>query len=265
MEVINTTPDSFSDGGVHEDPQNAIDAAVRMFQAGADIVDVGGESTRPGSLPIGPEEEIRRTKQVIREIHRRVPEGVISVDTRRRTVAKAAVEAGAQIINDVSGFRDDPGLVELARDSGCGVVVMHMLGNPRTMQQDIRYHLFPADIYEFLYDRIQALEDSGIAPERIVIDPGIGFGKTFDQNLVLINRLNYFTSLGKHVLVGPSRKAFLGKILDQPVAAARDLGTMAAVTAAVLRGASIVRVHDVAMAVQVCKVADAIRRERAES
>lgn len=265
MGVINTTPDSFSDGGVHEDPRIAIDAAVRMFQAGADIVDVGGESTRPGSLPIGAEEELRRTEPVIREIHRRVPDGVISIDTRRVIVAEAAVEAGAQIINDVSGFRDDQSLVELARDAGCGVVVMHMLGKPRTMQQDIHYNSFPADIYEFLYDRIQALEASGIPSERIVIDPGIGFGKTFDQNLVLINRLNYFTSLGKHLLVGPSRKAFLGKILDQPVAADRDLGTMAAVTAAVLRGASIVRVHDVAMTVLVCKVADAILRERAES
>ena len=262
MGVINTTPDSFSDGGEHLEMQTAVNAAVRMFQEGAHIVDVGGESTRPGSDPVEIEEELRRTVPVIREVKRLVPDGVISIDTRRTEVAEAALDAGAEIINDVSAFRDDPSLADLAREAGTGVIAMHMLGRPKTMQKEIRYRAFPDDIRDFLAERIQFLEHKGIAPERIVIDPGIGFGKTFDQNLILINRLDVFVSLGKHVLLGPSRKAFLGKILDEPVAAKRDIGTLAAITTGILRGASIVRVHDVLPAVQACKVADAVRRER---
>ena len=154
MGVINATPDSFSDGGVHYDPEVAVQVGVEMFRAGAHIVDVGGESTRPGSLPIEPEEELRRTIPVIREIHRRVPDGVISIDTRRGEVAEAAIEAGAQIVNDVSGFRDDPALAEVAREARAGVVVMHMLGLPKTMQKEIRYQTFPGDIYDFLADSL---------------------------------------------------------------------------------------------------------------
>ena len=262
MGVINATPDSFSDGGVHFDQEVAVQAGVEMFRAGAHIVDVGGESTRPGSLPIEPEEELRRTIPVIREIHRRVPDGVISIDTRRGEVAEAAIEAGAQIVNDVSGFRDDPALAKVAREAGTGVVVMHMLGLPKTMQKEIRYQAFPGDIYDFLADRVKFLEESGIDPGRIVIDPGIGFGKTFDQNLILVNRLEVFRDLGKPILLGPSRKAFLGAILDQPDARERDTGTLAAITAGILRGADIVRVHDVPSAVQACRVADAVLREK---
>lgn len=262
MGVVNTTPDSFSDGGKYLDPEVAIDAAIEMFRAGAHIVDVGGESTRPGSLFVEQEEEMARAIPVVREIHRRMPEAVISIDTRRAAVGQGAIEAGAQIINDVTGFRDDAGLIEVARESRAAVIVMHMLGRPRTMQQDIHYDAFPGDIYEFFQERIRSLEDAGIAPEKIIIDPGIGFGKTFDQNLTLINRLDYFRPLGKHILLGPSRKAFLGKILDEPVPAAREIGTLAAITAGIVRGASIVRVHDVPSAVQACKVADAILRER---
>lgn len=262
MGVINTTPDSFSDGGVHLDAEVAIKVAVEMFQAGADMVDVGGESTRPGSEPVGVDEEARRAVPVIREVKRLVPHGVISIDTRRRPVAEAALDAGAEIINDVSAFRDDPSLADLAREAETGVIAMHMLGKPKTMQQEIHYDAFPDDICDFLAERIRFLEQKGIAPERIIIDPGIGFGKTFDQNLVLINRLHTFAKLGKHVLLGPSRKAFLGEILDEPVAAKRDIGTLAAIIAGILRGASIVRVHDVAPAVQACKVADAVIRER---
>ncbi len=262
MGVINATPDSFSDGGVHFDPEVAVQAAVEMFRSGAHIVDVGGESTRPGSLPIEPEEELRRTIPVIREINRRVPDGVISIDTRRGEVAEAALKAGAQIVNDVSGFRDDPALAEVAREAGAGVVVMHMLGLPKTMQKEIRYQAFPGDIYDFLADRVRFLEESGIDPGRMVIDPGIGFGKTFDQNLILVNRLEVFRDLGKPVLLGPSRKAFLGAILDQPNAKERDTGTLAVITAAILRGADIVRVHDVPSAIQACRVADAVLREK---
>lgn len=262
MGVINTTPDSFSDGGDYYDTGIAVEGALAMLRAGADIIDVGGESTRPGSVFVEPEEEIRRAVPVIRGIHQAMPDAVISVDTRRRKVAEAAFAEGAQIVNDVSGFRDDPGLIDLAREAGVGVVIMHMLGTPRTMQQNIHYDDFIGDIYDFLEQRTRVLEDAGIDPEKIVIDPGIGFGKTFDQNLVLINRLDYFKPLGKPILVGSSRKAFIGKILDEPIAANRDVGTLATVAAAILRGADIVRVHDVAPAVQVCKVTDAILRER---
>jgi len=262
MGVINTTPDSFSDGGKHLDPDVAIVAGLKMLSEGADIVDIGGESTRPGSVSVHYKEEIHRIIPVIEGICYNNPEAVISVDTRRRLVAEAAIKAGARIINDVSGFRDDPGLVDVALETGTGLIVMHMLGKPKTMQIEIRYNSFPGDIYEFFQERIQALEDYGIAKQSIIIDPGIGFGKTFDQNLILLNRLDYFKPLGKPILVGPSRKSFLGKILDQPDAAERDTGTLAAVTASVLRGASLVRVHDVSPAVQACKVADAIVRER---
>ncbi|MGB6063966.1 MAG: dihydropteroate synthase [Desulfomonilaceae bacterium] len=262
MGVINTTPDSFSDGGKHLDPEIAIAAGLEMLRAGADIVDVGGESTRPGSQYVNEQEELGRSVPVIQGISQAFPDAVISIDTRRRVVAEAAVKAGAQIINDVTGFRDDPSLVDFAREAGTGLVVMHMLGTPKTMQTEIRYTSFPGDVYSFLQERVQSLEESGIAPAKIVVDPGIGFGKTFDQNLMLINRLDAFKPLGKAILVGPSRKAFLGKILEEPVAGSRDVGTLGAVAAAVMRGASIIRVHEVPSAVQVCKVVDAVVKEK---
>jgi dihydropteroate synthase len=265
MGAINTTPDSFSDGGKHLDPDTAIAAGLEMLRAGADIVDVGGESTRPGSNPIDEQVEIDRTIPVIRGIMSSNPEAVISIDTRRSRVAGAALEAGAQIINDVSGFRDDWGMVDLALESGAAVIVMHMLGTPATMQKDISYQSFPQDIYDFFEERIGTLEAAGISPEKIVVDPGIGFGKSFDQNLILINRLEVFKPLGKHILVGASRKAFLGAILDEPVPAERDLGTVVVSTAAILRGASMIRVHDVPSAVQAVKVSDAVIRERVDS
>ena len=261
MGVINTTPDSFSDGGKHLATDVAVASGIRMIDSAADIVDIGGESTRPGSVAVSVDEEISRAIPVVKGIAQARPRAVISIDTRRRVVGEKAIAAGAQIINDVTGFRDDPGLIDLAREARTGVIIMHMLGRPKTMQQEIHYDSFPGDIYSFFQGRIRVLEDAGIAPEKIVIDPGIGFGKTFDQNLILVNRLDVFRDLGKHILVGPSRKAFLGKILDEPNPAARDTGTLAVITAAVLRGASIVRVHEVPAAVQVCRVADAIVRE----
>jgi dihydropteroate synthase len=264
MGVINVTPDSFSDGGIHFDPEVAVASGLEMLRAGADIVDIGGESTRPGSEFIDWEEEFRRAVPVIRGIAAHDSGAVISVDTRRGKVAEEAIKAGATIINDISGFRDDPYMVDLARETGCGVVVMHMLGEPKTMQADIHYNAFPQDIYDFFEERVNTLERSGIDPEKIVLDPGIGFGKTFDQNLTLLNRLDRFTSLGKAILVGASRKAFLGKILGQQEASARDMGTMATVAVSILHGASIVRVHDVPSAVQICRVTDAILRERVE-
>ena len=212
MGVINTTPDSFSDGGVHLDPDVAINAGVDMIDAGAHMVDVGGESTRPGSDPIDTDVEMERAVPVIRGIMEKRPEAVVSIDTRRSQVAAAAIEAGAQIINDVSGFRDDLDMIGLAHDTGCAVIVMHMLGKPKTMQQTIEYNHFPEDIIEFFNERIETLQAAGIAPNKIIIDPGIGFGKTFDQNLILINRMDQFKTLGKPILIGPSRKSFIARL-----------------------------------------------------
>ena len=262
MGVINTTPDSFSDGGVHYERDIAVKSAVDMIDAGAHIVDVGGESTRPGSDPIDIQTEMDRAVPVILGIMERRPHAVVSIDTRRAKVAEAAVKAGAQIINDVAGFRDDPDMIEVARDTGCAVVIMHMLGRPKTMQKEIVYNNFPEDILLFLKERAATLVAQGVPPDKIILDPGIGFGKTFDQNLTLINKTELFKSLGKPVLIGPSRKGFIGDILDLPNPADRDLGTMAVITAAILRGADIVRVHNIPDAVQACKVADAVVRER---
>ncbi len=196
MGVINTTPDSFSDGGKNLEADIAISAALQMLEDGAHIIDVGGESTRPGSSYLEIDEELRRTIPVVSAIYQQRPDAVISIDTRRREVAEAAFEAGAQIINDVAGFRDDPSMADFAHECGAAVVVMHMLGTPKTMQVDIKYDSFPGDLYDFFQERISALEDKGIDPEKIIIDPGIGFGKTFDQNLTLINRLDFFSTSG---------------------------------------------------------------------
>ncbi len=262
MGVINTTPDSFSDGGINFSPDVAVANGLSMLEDGADVLDIGGESTRPGSDYTDIEEEIRRISPVISGICSQRPDAVISVDTRRMAVAKSAIEAGAIIVNDVSGFRHDPELAQLAVKAEAFLIVMHMLGVPRTMQQDVHYESFPEDIFIFFEERIAHLENIGVSPEKIILDPGIGFGKTFDQNLILINRLEQFRKLEKPLLVGPSRKAFLGKIVEEPQPSKRDMATMAAVSMCVCRGASIVRVHDVKSAVQICKVTDAILREK---
>ncbi len=265
MGVINTTPDSFSDGGVHFRRDDAVQSGLGMLACGADMLDIGGESTRPGAEYVEEAQEVDRVTPVIEDIRSHAPDAVISIDTRRRKVAEAAVKAGATIINDVSGFRHDPSLAEFARDCGAAVIIMHMLGEPRTMQVDIRYNDFPKDLLLFFQERLDVMSRLGINLEKIIIDPGIGFGKTYDQNLVLINRAELFTCFGVPVLIGPSRKAFLGKILGLPIASDRDTGTLGAIAAAALNGASIVRVHDVAPAVQVCRVIDAIKRESLEA
>ena len=264
MGVINTTPDSFSDGGLNYAPETAISCGLGMLEDGADILDIGGESSRPGSDYVGEQEELDRVLPVIKGIMAEKPDCRISLDTRRRSVAEAGIKEGVSIINDISGFRDDPTLIDLGREARVGMIIMHMLGSPRDMQKKIRYDNFPQDIHDFLAERIRSLEERGIEPAKIVVDPGIGFGKTFDQNLSLINRLDFFSDLNKPILVGASRKAFLGKILDEPVATKRGYGTLATVAVSIMRGASIVRVHDVAPAVQVCRVTEAILRERVQ-
>ncbi len=264
MGVINTTPDSFSDGGINFNHDDAISTGLKMIVDGADILDIGGESTRPGSSFVDVQEELSRVMPVIKGIMQENRDCVVSIDTRRRLVAEAAIKEGVRIINDVTGFRHDPTLVDFGREAGTGMIIMHMLGTPRDMQTNINYLNFPQDIHDFFVERINELETRGIEPDRIVVDPGIGFGKTFDHNLILLNRIDFFSTLNKPILIGASRKAFLGKILNEPDPMKRGVGTLATVAMSVMKGASIVRVHDVLPAVQMCRVTEAILRETVE-
>lgn len=261
MGVVNVTPDSFSDGGPAFDPAAAVERGMGMTAAGADLVDVGGESTRPGAQPVDAEEEKRRIIAVARAL---TGAGVVvSVDTSKPEVAEAAIESGAEVINDVTGLRDS-GMREVCSESGAGVVIMHMLGTPLSMQQDPRYGDVTAEIKDFLLARARDAEAAGIGSDRIAIDPGIGFGKTLRHNLEILGRLEELTNTRFPVMVGTSRKGFLGRILeaaDLPSAPAdRDGATAATTVAAILSGVAIVRVHDVATTLQAARVADAIVR-----
>lgn len=256
MGVLNVTPDSFSDGGQHADPESAAAWARQMVADGADIIDVGGESTRPGAEPVPAEEELRRILPVIRRIHDTCPVP-ISVDTYKASVAAAAVEAGARIINDIGGLTLDPGIADVAARTGAFLVVMHIRGTPQTMQQNIQYGDVVAEIIAFLRRQLQAAEDAGVPRERLIADPGIGFGKTAQHNLEILRRLAEFSVLGVPILVGTSRKGFIGQVLGLPVDQRLE-GTAATVAAAILNGAAIVRVHDVAPMVRVARMTDAI-------
>ena len=258
MGIVNVTPDSFSDGGRFLDPDLAVAHASRMVADGVDIVDVGGESTRPGAEPITIEEERRRVVAVIERIAAEHPRLAISIDTRKPEVAAAALEAGACIVNDVSAGRT-PEMFEVAREAGAGIVLMHMLGDPKTMQEAPHYDDVVAEVKEFLRERIESAEFAGLDPQALCIDPGIGFGKNLEHNLALLQRLDALADLGRPVLVGPSRKRFIGAILDLPEGE-RVEGTAGAVAWAVTRGAHIVRVHDVKEIVRVVRVVDAIAR-----
>jgi dihydropteroate synthase len=264
MGVVNVTPDSFSDGGRFLDSRAAIDQGLRLAAAGADIIDVGGESTRPFSEPVPADEEIQRVVPVIAALAKtiRIP---ISIDTTKAAVARRALEAGAAMINDITALRSDPGLGALAAESGVPVVLMHMQGEPRTMQVAPRYDDLVAEIRLFLQQAADAAEERGVPRARLIVDPGIGFGKTAEHNLELIRRLPEFAGLGLPLLVGPSRKAFIRRLVkpegDQDISPdhpAVETGTQAAVAAAILKGAHIVRVHDVANTLATVKVADAI-------
>ncbi len=257
MGILNVTPDSFSDGGRHASPRAATEYAFSMIAAGADIIDVGGESTRPGAAPVTDAEEIARVLPLVRELAAigTVP---VSIDTRHADVARPCVEVGASIVNDVSGFRD-PAMVEVAAASDVGVVVMHMLGEPATMQEDPVYEDVVAEVAAFLGERAEMLREAGVARERIAVDPGIGFGKTTEHNLELLRRLPEIVALGYPVLVGASRKRFIGNILGEDDTARRVHGSVGAAVYAMLGGAHIVRVHDVAETYQALAVASAIR------
>ncbi len=252
MGILNVTPDSFSDGGLYFDPAIAADAALRMEADGAAIVDVGGESTRPGSDAVPAEEEIRRVIPVIERIRER--SGIaISIDTRKAAVARAAVSAGAAIVNDVSAMQYDPEMAAVVRDTGAHVVLMHMRGDPKTMQSEIRFEDVVREVREELAARREAALAAGITPERILVDPGIGFGKTLDHNVALLRAVASFRDLAP-VLVGASRKAFIGHLTGKNAGRPRMAGSLAAVAAAALGGAAIVRVHDVAESVDFLRV-----------
>jgi len=260
MGVINVTPDSFSDGGKFSSPEGAKQQAASLIAAGADILDIGGESARPFSEPVTLEEELRRVIPAIREI-RKISDCPISVDTVKAEMAEAALSEGADIINDISALRFDPRMADVASALEAPVILMHMKGTPRYMQVNPSYEDVVGEVKLFLEKRVTWANSKGIPREKILIDPGIGFGKNFHDNLVLINHLQEFTELGVPVVVGVSRKAFLGTITGIKEAEERDVATLGAVAASSVRGADLVRVHNVALTRQVLQVVDAICRE----
>jgi dihydropteroate synthase len=257
MGIVNVTPDSFSDGGLFLDADAAIAHGRELLGEGADILDIGGESTRPGAEPVGADEEIGRVIPVIEALT--ADAARISIDTTKAEVARRALDAGATIVNDVSALRFDPELAAVAADAGATVVLMHMLGEPRTMQDDPRYDEVVSDIKRFLEDRIAYAVREGVAEENIWVDPGIGFGKTVDHNLELIARLDEIEAIGRPVVFGASRKSFLGKLTGRQVDE-RLAGTIAVNIMAYERGARVFRVHDVAPTVDALKVAGATVR-----
>jgi|UniRef100_A0A7C5EWQ6 dihydropteroate synthase len=257
MGVINVTPDSFADGGLFFDHGAAVTQAQALAAAGADILDIGGESTRPFSEPVPLEEELRRVLPVITRV-RAETTLPISIDTYKSQVARAALEAGASIINDISALRFDPDMVHLARDAQVPVILMHMQGTPRDMQVNPQYRDLIREIKEFFQERLDFALSHGLNQELLVLDPGIGFGKTFQHNLEILNNLDAFLDLGCPILIGPSRKAFLGHLLGGLPPAERDVGTLAALAIGVARGAHFVRVHNVAYTRQFFTVWQAI-------
>jgi len=260
MGILNVTSDSFSDGGLFLDESSAIERAIRMEDEGADIIDIGGESTRPGSEPVSLEEELKRTIPVIEAISGklRIP---VSIDTYKSEVARRAIEAGASMVNDISGLRFDPEMAPVLSQYDVALVLMHIKGTPRNMQKNPVYTDLFSEITDYLKEGINIATEGGIARERIVIDPGIGFGKTPEHNLQIINNLDRLSPLCRPVLVGASRKSFIGRILNNAPASERLEGTAAAVAISVMKGADIVRVHDVREMTRVVRVADAIRKE----
>jgi dihydropteroate synthase len=258
MGIINVTPDSFSDGGVHFERSRAIEAALVMVERGAAVIDVGGESTRPGAAPVSVAEELDRTIEVIRGIRSRcdVP---ISIDTMKAAVASQAIAAGADVVNDVTALRFDPAMAGVVRDAGVLLVLMHMRGEPRTMQQTIAFIDVVAEVGQELKAFADAAVESGITTGSLLVDPGIGFGKTFEQNLELLSAAARFRSIAP-VVIGASRKAFIGRLTGRESGAARSAGSLAAAAAAANAGAAIVRTHDVPETVDFLKVYAAIRR-----
>ena len=258
MGILNITPDSFSDGGHFADPATALAHALEMLDQGAGIIDIGGESTRPGAAAVGGEEEIRRVVPVIEALHRQRPGVLISIDTSKAAVAEAACAAGARIINDVTGLRGDPGMIEVAARRGAGVVIMHMQGSPRTMQQSPHYRDVVAEVIAFFEQQLAGAIRGGVDPESIVFDPGIGFGKTLEHNLALIRSLPRLTVAGRPLLLGVSRKSFIGKLVGSESLSDRAWPTVTLTSFARERGVPLHRVHDVRPNVEALRMTEAI-------
>lgn len=256
MGVLNVTPDSFYDGGRFFDQEKAISRGLELAAQGIDILDIGGESSRPGSEPIPPEEELKRVMPVIKSIRPRV-QCLLSIDTTKAVVAKAAIEEGAEIINDISALRADPEMSRIVAKNKAGLILMHMKGTPKTMQINPSYQEVISEITSFFQERMAVAQDAGIKPEQIILDPGIGFGKRLEDNLRLINELDSFLFLGRPLLVGISRKSFIGQILNLPPEERLE-GTIASAIISYLRGASILRVHDPTAINRAIRVVEAI-------
>ncbi len=246
MGVVNVTPDSFSDGGLYLDSNKAVRHGVELADEGAAILDIGGESTRPGAEPVQAPEELRRVLPVVGGLRSAHVRAQISIDTSKAIVAAEAIEAGATLVNDVTALRGDPKMAGVVAESGAELCLMHMLGEPRTMQDDPRYDDVVSDVKAFLSERLAFAVDNGIAEQRIILDPGIGFGKTIDHNLELVRRLEEIVALGRPVLMGASRKSFLGRLTGRPEPSERVAATVAINVLAYERGARVFRVHDVA-------------------
>ncbi len=257
MGILNTTPDSFSDGGLHRGIEAALEHALHLVEQGAEIIDIGGESTRPGSLPVPADEEIQRTAPVVAAL-RRAWDGWISIDTSKAAVAAAALGAGADVVNDVSGLRGDPEMLPLCVDAGCAVVVMHMRGEPRTMQHAPHYDDVVAEVRAFFEERLATLEAAGIRSEALCFDPGIGFGKKPEHNLALLQALGEPAPGGRPVLLGVSRKSVIGAVLGETDLSLRDWPTVAITAWARDRGVMLHRVHDAGPNVQALRMTEAV-------
>ncbi|UCE60155.1 MAG: dihydropteroate synthase [Phycisphaerales bacterium] len=274
MGILNVTPDSFSDGGDYFEPKDAVARALEMIEDGADIIDIGGESTRPGASDVPEDEQIKRTVPVVESIRARNNSIPISIDTCLSTVAHAALEAGADVINDISAFRDDPEMVELAARTGVPVVLMHRKGKPATMQQEggPQYDDVITEVCDFLRERVAFAVNRGLDPSKLILDPGIGFGKRVEHNLSILRNLGRFVALGQPVLVGASRKSFIGNVLESAIARGdgsakyrenprqREAASLACAAMAVGAGAAIIRAHDVRSTVEVVRLSAAVRQ-----
>jgi dihydropteroate synthase len=261
MGILNATPDSFSDGGKFAAEQQALAHAREMAALGADIIDIGGESTRPGAEPVPEDEELRRIIPLIEKLSNEltIP---LSVDTYKSSVAEKALQAGASIVNDISGLRYSPDMAKVVADHGAGLIIMHIKGTPRNMQQNPAYADVVQEISDYLEQGVELAVTAGVDQERIMIDPGIGFGKTLEHNLTIMARLDEFRSLGRPIVLGTSRKKFIGTVLDQPVPEERLFGTAATTALGIERGARILRVHDVTQMKQVARMTDEILKNK---
>ncbi|HIA80042.1 MAG TPA: dihydropteroate synthase [Candidatus Marinimicrobia bacterium] len=257
MGILNVTPDSFSDGGKFYSTNDAFNHALKMIQDGADIIDIGGESTRPGADSLDDDEEMSRIIPVIQAL-RKESDILLSIDTYKSSVAEKAIEAGANIINDISGLCFDPKMVSLVADKNVPVVIMHIKGTPKTMQENPVYGDLIGELKAFFLKQIQLAKKNGVKQSQMILDPGIGFGKKYDDNFTILNQLNEICNLGYPVMIGPSRKSFIGQTLDLPPGD-RVEGTAAAVSAGILNGARIVRVHDVKAMKRVVTITEKIR------